>query len=239
MKKENLNEGHRDRLRGKFIKEGFGNFADHEMLEMLLFYAYPRCDTNKMAHKMINEFGSLANVLDADVHILCERLKITERVAVLLHMIPALAHRYHRNKADRNLFMDTPEAVGEFLQTLYMGDKVEKLYVLCLDARRRLIHAVLLTVGTLDEVAVYTREVMKAVFQHDAKYIILSHNHPGGSFQPSRQDYEATRDVVDALAYCSVKVLDHVVVSGERYFSMAKRSDEKKANPGFVAGYDV
>jgi len=222
-KEENLHKGHRERVRHKFIENGLAPFADHEVLEMLLFYAYPQRDTNAIAHHMINTFGSLHNLLEADVPTLITRLGCTENIAVLLNFIPALANRYYRSKWGRNVVLDNGKVAGSYVLDLFVGATVEQFYLLCLDAQRRLNKVTLLSSGTLDEAAVYLREVIRETLNSQASCVILTHNHPGGSMRPSTADLEVTRQIIEGLAFIGVDVLDHIIVAGDMYYSFAAR----------------
>jgi len=223
-------EGHRDRVRTRYRISGLEGFHDHEVLELLLYYCYPRGDTNERAHEMLAEFGSLCNLLEADVETLMERLNCKERIAVLLNLMPALANRYFRSKWSRNFAITSERIAGEYAIDLFVGHTSERFYVLCLDSQRRLNNVSLISKGTIDESAVYPREVVKVAIQDKVTGVILTHNHPGGSLKPSRADIEVTRQIVEGLAFIGVDVLDHIIVAGDTYYSFAARGQ-------FVAGY--
>ncbi|MCL2404390.1 MAG: DNA repair protein RadC [Defluviitaleaceae bacterium] len=222
-KKENPHEGHRERMRARYRTGGLDGFADHEVLEMLLYYCTPRGDTNARAHAMLNKFGSLHNLFEADVEALIQRLGCTENVAVLLNLIPALSNRYFRSKISQKLKLDSERAAGEYAISLFVGHSVEHFYVFSLDTQLRLKNTALISEGTVDEAAVYPREVAQVAIQDKVANVILAHNHPGGSLKPSRADYEVTRQITEGLAYFGVKVLDHIIVAGDTYYSFAAR----------------
>jgi len=222
--------GHRDRFRARYISGGLEGFHDHEVLELLLYYCYPRGDTNPRAHMMLGEFGSLHNLFEADVETLMERLNCTENVAVLLNLIPALANRYFRSKWSRKVTLNSVKAAGDFAIDLFVGHTVERFYVLSLDSQGRLINTTLISKGTVDEAAVYPREVIRVAIQDKVTSVILTHNHPGGYLRPSQADLDVTRQIVEGLQYIGVNVLDHIVVAGDTYYSFAARGQ-------FVKGY--
>ena len=228
--KKSPHEGHRDRVRAKYRMGGLDGFHDHEILEFLLYYCYPRGDTNERAHKMLKEFGSLHNLFEADVETLIERLNCSENVAVMLNLIPALSNRYFRSKWSRRLAITSARVAGEYAIDLFVGHTSERFYVLCLDSQRRLNSENLISKGTVDEAAVYPREVMRVAIQDKVTSVILTHNHPGGSLRPSHADMEMTRQIADGLDFIGVKVLDHIIVAGDTYYSFAARGQ-------FVAGY--
>ena len=224
-------EGHRERMRARYRTAGLKGFHDHEVLELLLYYCYPRGDTNPRAHEMLAKFGSLHNLFEADVETLMERLNCSENIAVLLNLVPALAHRYFNSKWDKkHLILDKVCIAGEYAIGLFVGKTSEQFYVLSLDNKRRLINTVLISEGTIGETAIYTREIARAAIQDKATCIILTHNHPGGTLRPSNADIEVTRKVMEWLGFINVDVLDHIIVAGDTYYSFASRGQ-------FVAGY--
>ena len=227
---KNLHEGHRNRMRDKYQQGGLDGFLEHEVLEMLLYYCYPRRDTNEIAHQMLLEFGSLHNLLEADIETLEERLKCSRNVAFFLNFMPALANRYFRSKWGRNFVINSARVAGEYAIDLFSGLTAERFYVLSLDNQRRLNKVSLISKGTVNETAVYPREVVKVAIQDKVPYVLLAHNHPGGSLRPSGPDLEVTRQIVKGLEFINVDVLDHIIVAGDTYYSFAARGQ-------FVAGY--
>jgi DNA repair protein RadC len=230
MKNNHPHGGHRARMRKKFIQDGLSGFHDHEALEMLLYYAYPRCDTNEIAHRFLREFGSLHNLLETDTKTLMQKLKCSENVAVLLSLLPGIMNRAGRSKWGKQPVLDHVEAAAEYVSDLLAGYTVEHFYVLCLDKRYRLLHCAHISKGTLDATAVYPREVTSAVLANNAAYVILAHNHPAGSTKPSSADLQLTRDTVEMLSKLFVPVIDHVIAAGDTYYSFAARRQ-------FVRGY--
>jgi len=224
----NPHENHRKRMRTRYIKQGFENFADHEVLEFLLYYCYPRRDTNEIAHNMIKKFGSLHNLLEADVDTIVSTIGCTENIAVFLNMFPKVAHRYFRNKWGDGVILDNEKIAGEYVIDLFFGSTIEKFYVLCLDKKYKLINAVLISEGTLDEVSAYPREIMSAVIKNNAAKIILAHNHPGGTFKPSKGDFEVTRHVYEGMVYFNLDVVDHIIAAGDTYYSFSARRQHVK-----------
>ena len=220
---KNLHDGHRERVRERFIREGLQGFQDHQILELLLFYCVPMRDTNELAHKMINKFGSFHNLVDATPKEICDRCGVTMKTAVLISMIPHLANRYSLSKWDPGLIMDNSEIAGEYAVSLYTGLKVETVYLFCLDAQRRLRHAALIIKGTLDEAPIYPRELARAALAHDAIYVILVHNHPGGTLEASNSDKLATKKIMDVFQMFKIEVIDHIIVCGDKYLSFAKK----------------
>lgn len=228
--KDNPHVNHRARMRTRYRTQGLDGFAEHEVLELLLYYCYPRCDTNEIAHRMLKKFGSLHNLFEADVETLQEALGCTEKIAVFLNLLPAVSNRYFRSKWGAGVILDDEKLAGAYVIDLFVGQTVEKFYVLCLDKKYRLINTALVSKGTLDEAALYPREVFNAALKNHAGAVILTHNHPGGSLRPSRSDLEATRRIVEAAGLIGVDIIDHIIVAGDAFYSFAARRQ-------YVRGY--
>jgi DNA repair protein RadC len=220
--------GHRARVRARYINEGLEHFQPYEVLELLLFYCYPRCDTKAIAKKMLAEFGSLHQLFEADVPALTARLGCSENVAIMLTLMPHIANRYIRDKEQKLITFKNAETAGKYAMSLFVGKTRELFYVICVDARSRLNRTIEISRGTLDETAVYPREVMKAVIQGQASAVIFTHNHPGGTFKPSAADLEITRQLVHLLERLNIPVLDHIIVTGDTYYSFALRRQHVK-----------
>jgi DNA repair protein RadC len=222
MTKDNLHAGHRERLRKRFLEEGLDTFEDHQILELLLFHVIPREDTNPIAHRLIKRFGSLSAVLEADPKDVAGVERIGDNAAVFLSMIPQVTRRYFHDRVVRDRpKLNTSEAVTEYLIPLMAGRPEEVFYVLCLDTQCRVVYPALISEGTIKEAVVYPRQVVEEAIRHRAASVILAHNHPAGTAKPSQQDHKLTRLLVQALGPLDIKVLDHIIVAGNKAFSFA------------------
>lgn len=223
--KKNLHKGHRERVRKRFIDYGLDSFDDHQVLELLLFYCLPMRDTNELAHKMINEFGSLTNLFEADPIVIMNKCDVSLNTAVLIAMIPSLARRYSTNKfLFEKPILNSTKKIGNYSVSLMLGRIVEHFFIICLNAQRKLIESVLVTVGTVDETPIYPRKIVEIALKYQATSIVLVHNHPSGSFLPSKADIESTKKIIGALEPLNIEVLDHIVVSGNDYYSFVERN---------------
>ncbi|TEB07133.1 hypothetical protein Psch_00676 [Pelotomaculum schinkii] len=218
-----LHEGHRQRVKGRYLAEGLDSFEDHQVLELLLFYCIPMKDTNELAHKIIGEFGSLANIFEADPKDICKRCGVSENTAILLSIIPSLTRRYFKGKWGEKPVLSSSTKAGEYAVSLFTGRTYEVFYVICLDSQNRVNYAVLVHEGTINETPVYPRIIVETVLRHQANSVILAHNHPGGSMRPSDADLQITKRIIAALEAISVHVADHIIVAGDRYFSFAEK----------------
>lgn len=218
-----LHEGHRQRVKSRYLSEGLDAFEDHQVLEMLLFFCIPMKDTNELAHRMISEFGSLAGLFEADPKDICKRCQVSENTAILVSLIPSLARRYFKGKWGDKPVLNSSVKAGEYAISLFAGRIYENFFVICLDSQNRVNYAALVHEGTINEAAVYPRLIVETALRHQANSIILAHNHPGGSNQPSDEDIEVTKKIAAAVEAISIKVMDHIIVAGEKYYSFAEK----------------
>lgn len=214
-----IHQGHRQRVKNRYLSQGLDGFEDHQVLEMLLFYCIPMKDTNELAHKMIREFGTLAGLFEADPADISRRCGVTENTSILVSLIPSLARRYLNGKWGDKPVLNASTKAGEYAVSLFAGRTYEAFFIICLDTQNRVNYSALVHEGTINEAPVYPRLIVEAVLRHQANSIILAHNHPGGSIQPSKADIEVTKRIASALEPISVKVVDHIIVAGEKYYS--------------------
>ncbi len=218
-----LHEGHRQRVKSRYLAEGLDAFEDHQVLEMLLFFCIPMKDTNELAHKMIREFGSLAGLFEADPKDIRRRCEVSENTAILVSLIPSLSRRYFKGKWGDKPSLNSSSRAGDYAVSLFAGRIYEAFFVICLDGQNRVNYAAMVHEGTLNEVSVYPRLIVEAVLRHQSNSVILAHNHPGGSLNPSQDDLDITRKIVSALEPLSIKVMDHIIVAGDKYMSFKER----------------
>ncbi|MBQ2061981.1 MAG: DNA repair protein RadC [Oscillospiraceae bacterium] len=216
-----LHDGHRARMKQKYLEQGPEGFADHELLELALFYAIPRRNTNETAHRLLGRFGSLKNILTADAQALREVPGVGENAAVLLMLLRAVGAR-----ADRPAPPKTPvhsgDQVGGYFLRLLDGEKKEVLYLMCLDAKGKLLSCQTVAEGGVNVTAVSVRQVVDLALRSNATSVVLAHNHPSGVALPSQADQFMTRQVADALRPLGIRLLDHIVVADGDYVSMAQ-----------------
>ena len=221
---KNVHQGHRQRVKTRFLTEGLDGFEDHQVLEMLLFFSIPMKDTNELAHKMLNEFGSLAGLFEADPKDICKRCGVSENTAVLVSLIPSLSRRYFNRRWGDKPVLNSSSKAGEYAVSLFAGRTYEVFFVICLDSQNKVNYAALVHEGTINESPVYPRLIVETVLRHQANSVILAHNHPGGSLQPSHEDMAITKKIASALEPISVQVMDHIIVAGDKYMSFKERN---------------
>lgn len=218
-----MHEGHRKRLRDSYMQGGADALHDHQLLELLLTFSIPRKDTNPIAHALLAAFGSLDGVLHADVTELEKVEGVGESTALLLSIIGALPSRmaYEKGKPVR---LTTPKEAMTYCCTLLSQQRYEVMYIISLDKNLRVLYCEKLSSGTLTETTVYPRLVVESALRHNAHSIVLAHNHPSGDLTPSRADVEATAAMLRALEPIGIRLHDHIIVSKNNAFSMARDS---------------
>lgn len=215
-------EGHRERLRQRFRQAGLDAFAPHEVLELLLTYAIPRRDTKPIAYTLINRFGSLHGVLQADTEELKQVEGIGDTAATLISLMTPLFRAYRRSaEADAPEIKNGLQAV-RCCEALFEGERYEKFYVIGLDARMRRLNIALISCGDVTEVRVYARHVLSALTECNAVGAILTHNHPSGTAQPSAEDIRLTSGIYQVLDGVDIKLYDHIIVSTGETFSFRR-----------------
>ncbi len=219
----NVHQGHRLRVKERFLNEGLDSFSDHQILELLLFYCIPMKDTNDLSHALIQEFGTLDKLLEANPKDISQRCKVSENTSILISMIPQLTRRYLKLKSGEKPMLNSSSKAGDYAVALLTGRVYEGFYVICLDSQNRVNHAELVHEGTINEAPVYPRLIVETALRHRANSIILAHNHPGGTLQPSLADVEITKKIITALEPISIKVIDHIIVAGDSYYSFAEK----------------
>lgn len=216
-----MHDGHRKRVREKYFSNGIDSLADHEVLELLLFYANRRGDTNPTAHRLIEKFGSLSAVFEADREELESVEGVGEVASTLVTLIPQLFRRYEADKVSSVKEILSAEDAKKFVSPHFFGLKEEHVYLVCLDIRHRVRNAMFLGEGALDFANIDVRKIIKTALNINAYSVIIAHNHPGGVAAPSKADVEATRALADALKPAGIRLYDHIIVTDTESFSMA------------------
>ncbi|MFW6413486.1 MAG: RadC family protein [Oceanicaulis sp.] len=211
--------GHRDRLRARFAEAGGEALADYELLELALFRSIPRRDVKPLAKALIARFGDLGRVCAASVDQLVEVQGVSEKTALDLKLIQAMAVRIAREQVSGRTVISSWSALLDYLRAAMQHATTEEFRVLFLDKKNRLVQDEFQARGTVDHAPVYPREIVKKAISLDASALILVHNHPSGDPTPSQADIEMTRRIKDAAKPFDIVVHDHIVVGRERVVS--------------------
>lgn len=212
--------GHRERMRAKFARAGAAAMAEYEILEMLLYRSIRQGDTKPVAKRLIEEFGSLSEVLSAPVARLTEINGVGEAIALDLKLVQAAGALLASGSIRERPLLTSWTKVLDYCRATMAFEDREMFRILFLDKKNRLIKDEIQQVGTVDHTPVYPREVAKRALELSATAIILVHNHPSGDPTPSRADIDMTKVIVDVLNPLGVTVHDHIIIGREGHASM-------------------
>lgn len=216
-----IHDGHREKMRQRFMTGGLDAFADHEILELLLYYAIPRRDTNPIAHALMERYGSLPAVLAAPMEDLKRTEGIGESAAVLLHLVPQVCRRARLAQVGGDQVLNSSERAGAYLLECFDGESREVIYQLCLDRKGKLLACKRLGEGSVASADLDVRRLVENAILTGASAVILAHNHPSGVALPSDGDYTATMRVRAALNAIGIELADHIIVADGDFVSMA------------------
>lgn len=214
-------DGHRKRLKARFVKSGLDDFEPHNALELLLFYSIPRKDTNPIAHRLINRFGSFSAVFDAKPEELAKVEGITENTAVLISMIPQLARKYLEDKADAQNLIGSFNDIGTYLLPKFVGRTVETIILAALDNKNKIISCSIIAEGENDRASLSKRKVMEEAIRVGATRVIIAHNHPRGFAVPSKEDLILTKEVYFLLKSVDIELVDHIIFAEDDFVSLS------------------
>ncbi len=217
---EQLHDGHRQRMKNRFYVGGLASFEQHEIIEMLLFFGVARKDTNPLAHRLINAFGSLSGVLDAPREELLRVDGVTEHIATLLNFSGALAREYFRRQAGTGLTLQTTQETGKFVLPQFIGADREMVFLICMDNRCRVLNSSMIFKGDINATEISVRVVLQTALRHNSTSVIIAHNHPKGFAIPSKQDIASTIALRKALDAAGILLVDHLIVADEDFVSM-------------------
>ncbi len=206
-------DGHRERLRNKFITSP-DSLEDHELLELLLFYVIPRCNTNESAHDLIARFGSLRGVLDANMSSLVGVKDIGDKTALYLRVVAEVLSRYERSAHDLSGPINYAE-LGDYLRSLFVGTENEQTFILLFDSSNRLLLCEKIGEGYSSGNVISMRDIALLSLSNNAAGVVLAHNHPNGRATPSGEDIMATNRLKGLLSSMDIALLEHFVIAGK------------------------
>ncbi len=215
-----VHDGHRERLKSRFLEHGMDSFNDLNALELLLFYAIPRRDTNVIAHALLDRFGGLSGVFDASIPELTDVPGVGENAALLIKLVPQMVKKCELSKVSDMRTFHKSSQVAQFLIPRFLEEREELVLVLCLDTRNNLLCCEVLNRGVVNAVDISTRRLVEHALKHKASAVVLAHNHPDGVAMPSREDEIFTGKAQEALRLMGIRMMDHIIVAGKNYFSM-------------------
>ena len=216
-----VHEGHRERMRRQMKTSGMDSLSDVQVLEVALYYAIARRDTNEITHALLRRFGSLSGVLEAPRAELLKIDGVGESAADLLLLFIQMERRHLMDRAGRQTILDTTYKCAQYLMPRFIGEQEEVVYLLCLDAKCKALDCSLIHRGAVNMTAISVRKIVKAALDHNATSVVVAHNHPSGLALPSREDRATTLALKAALDAVDVVLVDHVIVADEDFVSLA------------------
>ena len=217
---DNPHADHRSRMRQRLLTHGAGTMHEHEILEILLYFSVPRADTNVIAHRLIDTFGSIPAVLEAPPELLKKVQGVGDATIALLKIIAPICKYYLEEMDGKSRKELMPEHYGPYMVSKFIGENDEMLYAVALDANRRILTSRMLGKGNVNSASINARSVMEFALEANAVAIVLAHNHPGGAALPSKADLRSTEHLKSALALVGVTLDDHIIVAGSDYYSL-------------------
>lgn len=206
-------EGHRERLKRRFLNEGLRNFEDYQALELLLFYVIPRKDTSPIARTLIQRFGSFSAVLEAPLEELKKVEGMGESSSTYLKVLSAMSNYYMTDLTRFKKQITSTREARDYLLPRFIGLTNECVYLLCLDKSGRILHGDFINEGTVDISTLSPRTIVEIALRVGASRIILSHNHPRGFALPSSSDVASTLELQNLLETLGIELADHLIVS--------------------------
>lgn len=225
-----LHADHRKRVRQRYIQSGEGAFSDPELLELYLFGAIPRVDVHPLALRLLDAFGSLHGVLSADLQALKQIPGIGESAAVSLRLAGDLVRRAEQSWVSEQLLITDFDTAAEYLSPHFFGAATEKLFLLCLDGKGRVLACVLLAEGCANSVYLDEEHVLQQIQRHHPTAVLLAHNHPGGNPAPSQEDIAVTQALKAHLEPLAVALLDHLIYADGIFFSLREQGFLSETN---------
>ena len=228
-------EGHRKRLRERFNQSGLAAFLDYEIVELLLTLGTPRRDCKSQAKEAINRFKNLRGVLEAPADELQTIKGITDHNIFVIKFMQEIAREFLKEQVLDKPYCRSSRGVFDYLFHSMRDLKKEVFKIMFLDSQNRVVEIDDLFEGTLNASAIYPREIIQSAVKHHAAALIFVHNHPAGNPQPSDNDKKITQDLVFAGNIMQIKVLDHIVIGDNRYFSFADAGLIDEYNSDFLS----
>jgi DNA repair protein RadC len=217
-----IHDGHRQRLKDRFLREGLDNFDELHVLELLLFYCIPRRDTNIIAHHLLEHFGTLTAVLEASTEELQKVEGVSQSAAAYLSLVMQASRYYQVKRADPGYILRSSDQCGHFLMPYFIGRETETVFLLCLDAKCKVICCKKVGEGNVNSANIPVRRVVEMALSAKATSVVLAHNHPSGLALPSADDIQTTYRMAAALEAVEIILSDHIVVAKEDFVSMAQ-----------------
>lgn len=215
-------EGHRKRLRERFLHAGLDGFLDYEIVELLLTLGTPRKDCKQPAKKAVRKFKGLLGVLDSSLEELQQINGIGPSNAFGIKLFQAVSKRYAKEKLTPKVLLNSPQSIFEYLKVRIGKEKKEHFTIICLDTRSNLIVEDV-SIGILNASLVHPREVFKKAILNNSSHVVIAHNHPSGDPSPSEDDLATTNRLVESGKILGITVVDHIIITNNDYVSLKEK----------------
>ncbi len=216
---DNSKKGHRQRVRERFLRVGLEGFADHEIIELLLFYCIPYKDTKQTAYALLKRFGSISGILDADVSELVKIPGITENTAVLFRLIPQMVSVYYRQSRKNTIYNNTT-VLSDMFRPYFVGAGENRFMLACFDGDLHMISIAQVSEPRNGSSEISFRRILSEALNDKCRMAALAHNHPMSSPKPSDEDVAVTRKIGNLLKEIDVRLMDHIIIGGDKTYSM-------------------
>lgn len=217
-----IHDGHRQRLRERFLQEGLDHFDPLHALELLLFYCMPRKDTNPVAHALLDRFHTFDAVLDATPRELMDVPGVGENVATYLSLLKSAWRYYEVKRIENEEQLTTVEQCGKYMLSYFVNRSVETVFLLCLDAKCKVLSCKMVGEGSVNSAGISVRKIVETALNANATSVVLAHNHPSGTAVPSAEDIQTTKRLAKALNAVEIILVDHIVVADGDFVSIAQ-----------------
>ncbi len=225
-KKENIHSGHRKRVKANVVKNGYSQLEDHRLLELILFYSIPQADTNELAHKLLNEFGSFDDVMRADIKRLSKVKGVGENTAILLSAIGEMSYRAGKLKFKKKSSYKNANDYKELAIAELSAERNETVAVFCFDSSGRLLNTERISQGDEFSASFDIKKIVAAIMDSNGINAVIAHNHPLGECYPSAGDIDSTRNIAVMLRHLGFCLADHIIVDGKNN-TYSMQSDER------------
>lgn len=217
-----IHTSHRARMRQRCLEHDTSSFADHELVEMLLYYTIPRGDTNELAHELIESYGSVAGLMEATPSELMMHKGVGEQAGTFFALLREMMRRYARDLYGEWDRYDTVSKIGCYIWSYFLGLNCERLYAMFFNGKMNMLDCVLLSEGTVDEASVCVRRIAELALQKRAATVVIAHNHPHGYASPSPQDETFSVQIKEALHVIGIYLLEHLILTETNFYPIMK-----------------
>ncbi len=224
--KPNIHKGHRQRLKDRVRKDGLLSFKEHEILELLLTYTIPQKDTNELAHQLLNIYGNINNVINAEYKDLIKQKGLGEETALFFRVLKDFYIQYKKKMNDDNqIFLRTTNDCVNYFRTHHSISNKEVLYLVCLNSMSKFIKEIELKGINDVEISFNIKEIAEQLMDTNIRNVIMFHTHPAGNVNPSREDINATQDILNICAMLKVNLCEHLILNETEHYSMGTQGE--------------